>query len=214
MSKSIPKHICIRPVTLYDLQKCLDLEEACFPESERASRDKVAYRLKYCPELSSGLFIRTFEENKNKDDEYVLPNHSSVKEEKLIGLIMGTKCYDDRITERSMEIPKLTTEGLVDTSIPDNDKVGHVESASNIGIHSLIIHPDYRGQNLATLLFKDYLQKMSQQEVGSQIILIAHERLVPFYEKLGFNNLGRSQCRHGGESWIDFAIPIVHVNDD
>ncbi|CDK29369.1 unnamed protein product [Kuraishia capsulata CBS 1993] len=218
--KSVPKHLCIRPLTVYDAAQCMALEEEAFPEEERITSAKLDYRLSVCPELCSGLFFREFEpqtESEEGDDdvrEYRPPARSTIKKETLIGQILATKVYDDAITERSMEVPKLTSELLPDPTVVDNDKIGHVETSRVIGVHSVIISSKYRGLKLGSLLMKDYIQKLSQQDVGDKIVLIAHDYLVPFYQSLGFENRGESKCRFAGEVWFDLAITLSHDEDD
>lgn len=163
-NNTLPLHMYIRPLIMEDVNATVELESVCFPPNERASIDKVKYRLKECPELCSGLFIRTFDENNKK-----------IVDEKLIGHILSTKIPTEFITLESMEIDS------------------HVESSSVIAIHALVISPEFQKKNLATLLMTDYIQKMSNQEIGSKIVIIVHENLIPFYERLGFQLQGTNQ---------------------
>ncbi|GME76938.1 unnamed protein product [[Candida] boidinii] len=166
--KQAPKHLTIRPLTIYDLEQVDKLEDNGFPKNERATIEKLKYRLTVCPELTSGLFIREFipkfqkaidrsenggkrgtteeteeeedadkdgdddEDDDDDDDEskthngYLPPSKSTILKETLIGHIIAAKCYDEHITDRSMEIPKLTQDFLPDLTIEGNDKIGHV----------------------------------------------------------------------------------------
>ncbi|GME97149.1 unnamed protein product [Ambrosiozyma monospora] len=262
-----PQHLCIRPLTIYDLKQVLALEAKGFPESERASEAQIKYRLTVCPELCSGLFVREFEdisvggptatkettkkrvateqqqdgdeteddaegagkgtkldlslsdsdsEDENPDSKNfnLPPARSTIKTERLIGQIMGTKTYDETITDRSMAIPKLTADNLHDTSIPENDKVGHIEDSRTLGIHSVVVDPEFQGLKLGSLLIKDYLQKLNQQFVVDRVVLIAHDSLVKFYKNLGFEDDGASKCQHGGENWRDMSCVLTHEEDE
>lgn len=237
MSTDFPHHIAIRPLTIEDLEKVRELESLGFPPLERASTKTLEYRLKTCPELSSGLFIRTFkvdkynldidedgkaiheekddeedkaqtvEEDKKEDEDDYLPSKGSlIKEEKLIGHIIGTKIYGDFITEDSMQYPEEINEF--------NEKKGHIESSNTIGIHSLVIHPEYQKRNLATFLLHDYIQKLSNQEVGEKIAIIAKKELIPFYNRIGFVSQGVSKCKHGGEEWYDLHCSLAPEDEE
>ncbi|RLV89818.1 Polyamine N-acetyltransferase 1 [Spathaspora sp. JA1] len=225
-----PPNLSIRPLTIADLDQCIELEKKGFSEDERASPEKLKYRLTVCPELCSGLFIReyiykynainlpevaeTLEKNHENDtkqeqpqgeedeDDEDFPTKSSVTKETLVGHIIGTKIYGDRITNESMELP---SSGLFGA--------GHIESSRHIGIHSVVIDPQWQGKNLGALLLHDYIQKLSNQDLGDQILIIVHRGLIPFYEKIGFNNLGESKCKFAGTSWNDMSIDLVAVDD-
>lgn len=218
-----PPNLSIRPLTIEDIDQCEILEKKGFVESEQCTREKFQYRLTACPELCSGLFIREYEpkykainvgSNEDDDDKDKSPNDSesdgeelpiksSVVKETLIGHIIATKTYSSNITEASMSLPS-----LVDPT------AGHHENSRFIGIHSLTIDPQWRGKNLGTLLIHDYIQKLSNQDLGDRIVIIAHAELIPFYEKIGFNNLGESLCKFGSSTFYDMAIDLVPEEDD
>ncbi|QEL61745.1 hypothetical protein CJJ09_003901 [Candidozyma auris] len=141
-----PPNLSIRPLTVEDLDQCVELENKGFPEDEKASRDV----------------------------------ESSVVKETLIGHITATKTPTQKLTKAAMELPS-----------KENKDAGHVEFARNIAIHGLVIDPEWRGKNLGTLLMHDYIQKLSNQDLGSKVILVAHKELIPFYEKIGFEYHGR-----------------------
>lgn len=219
-----PPNLSIRPLTVEDVDKCVALEARGFPEHERAAREKIEYRLTVCPELCSGLFIREYnykynainlpevaekrekehdEQSSGKDDLDELAPTSSVVNETLIGHILATKIHSDRITESSMALPS------------DSDKnAGHQESSRYVGIHALVIDPDWQGNNLGTLLMHDYIQKLSNQDLGDKVVIIAHKELVPFYEKIGFNDHGHSECKFAGETWHDLTIDLIPEEED
>ncbi|KAI5962287.1 uncharacterized protein KGF55_003363 [Candida pseudojiufengensis] len=208
-----PPNLSIRPLTIEDLDQCVQLEEKGFPEEERCSESKLQYRLTVAPELCSGLFIRDFDYKYNfinlpevaeelskqhnnveyDDDEFEddYPAKSSVTKETLIGQIIATKIPGDKITEESMEIGN------------------HKESSRHIGIHSVVIDPTWRGKNLGPLLLHDYIQKLSNQDLGDQVVIISHKDLVPFYEKIGFNDIGESDCKFANSTWHDLSIDLI-----
>lgn len=239
MSSDLPLHLAIRPLNLEDVEQVQELENLGFQPSERCSLEGLKYRLTTCPELSSGLFIREFKpiyhekddltkddettstnddelehEHENKDsdaDDYLPEPRSTIVKEKLIGHILGTKIFGDFITEEAMEIPKLNSKGSI---IDENErKKGHIESSNTIGIHSIVVDPNYQKKNLATLLLHDYIQKLSNQQVGEKIAIIAKENLLPFYNRIGFITKGVSQCKHGGEEWYDLHCALIPEDD-
>lgn len=235
-----PPNLSIRPLTVEDLDQCEALENKGFPEDERASREALQYRLIACPELCSGLFIREYgikynainlpevaerlsaEKGKNEDidgkvgdndsedkendsDESYqsLPVKLSVVKETLIGHITATKTPTEKLTHAAMELPS-----------DEKKDAGHVEFARNIAIHGLVIDDEWRGKNLGTLLMHDYIQKLSNQDLGSKVILLAHKELVPFYEKIGFEYHGASDIKHGPETWYDMSIDLVPQEEE
>lgn len=224
-----PPNLCIRPLTVEDVDKTLELEEALFPEDERCTAEKLKYRLTVCPELCSGLFIREYvpkykdinlpevaerqrqqessglaDEDDADDSEYDkdLPGKTSVVKETLIGHVIATKINGSRISNESMEMPR-----------KDNELTGHHELSRTIGVHSVCISPTWKGKNLGTLMLHDYVQKLSNQDLGDQIVIIVHPGLIKFYSKIGFVNLGLSECTFAGTEWYDMAIDLIREDD-
>jgi predicted GNAT family N-acyltransferase len=215
-----PPNLSIRPLTIEDVSKCVDLEIKGFLPDERCSEEKFKYRLTVCPELCSGLFIRDYTARYNainlpqvaeklsraqspaEDDDDQLPVKSSVTRETLIGHIIATRIKTLTINEASMELPS-----------DSNPDAGHFETSRYIGVHSVVIDPEWQGKNLGTLLLHDYIQKLSNQDLGDKVVIIAHDKLIPFYEKIGFTNLGKSECKFAGETWYDLSIDLVAEDD-
>lgn len=216
-----PPNLSIRPLTIEDIDKCLALEQKGFQPSERCSLDKFKYRLTACPELCSGLFIRDYNVKYNainlpevaeklqkelhdvdSDDSDELPVKSSVINETLVAHIIATRTKNHVIDDASMEIAS-----------PENPNAGHFENSRYIGVHSVVVDPAWQGKNLGTLLLHDYIQKLSNQDLGDKVIIIAHDKLIPFYEKIGFTNLGESECKFAGETWYDLSIDLVAEDD-
>jgi GNAT superfamily N-acetyltransferase len=228
-----PPHIAIRPLNSPDFLLVQQLETLGFPPGERCSELGIKYRLKTCPELCSGLFIREF--SNGADDETdregeaegedavhndIVGNGAKIIKETLVGHILGTKIPGQWITEEAMEVPdsfaKLENGEEVDDVDSSSGGVqkGHVESSTTIGIHSLVIHADHQKKNLATLLMNDYIQKLSSLSVGDRIVIISKKKLIPFYERLNFVSKGKSACTHGGEEWYDLVRVLEHEDDE
>ena len=67
-------------------------------------------------------------------------------------------------------------------AIERNPGSGHIESSKYR--YPFRSHPPrLERQNLGALLLHDYIQKLSNQDVGDQIVIINKENLIPFYEK-------------------------------
>lgn len=106
-----------------------------------------------------------------------------------------------------MEIPELDSYGRIVS--PNNDPRGHHEEGRTIAIHSVVIDPDYQGQAIGTTLLNDYIQRMSTLKHADRFALLAHERLIPFYERVGFESKGLSECKFSGGGWYDLQAPLV-----
>lgn len=227
-----PPNLSIRPLTIEDLPQCVALENSRYPLDARCSKEQFQYRLTVCPELCSGLFVRKYGHKYNavnlpevvdqleKDMNYEegdatksgkdgepdcvdVPTKLSVVKETLIGHTIATKSYTERITVSSMALP-----------LKDDPTRGHVEQSRYIGVHSLVVDNKWRGKKLGTLLMHDYIQKLSNQDLGSKVVIIAKEELVSFYEKIGFVNHGQSECQHGDTTWYDMSIDLVPQEDE
>ena len=185
----LPLHMYIRPLVMEDLDAITELETKCFPPNERANSETIGYRLKTCPELCSGLFIREFDSISKE-----------LLNETLIGHILSTKISTNYITLASMGLK-------------------NHESGNTIAIHSLVIEPSHQKKNLATLLLTDFIQKLSHQEVGNKIVIIAHEPLIPFYERVGFKVVGENQDvvknqEFAKSKWFDMERELIKEDYD
>lgn len=142
------------------------------------------------------------------------------KSERLIQLENEEKEKIEKNGNTEEELTSTTTTAAVNDDDDDDDEskdskqFGHFDNGNTIGIHSVIIDPNYRGLKLATLLLKDYLQKMSQQYVADSIALICKEKLIPFYADIGFSDNGISKCKFAGEEWHDMTIHLDHEDDE
>ena len=228
MSPQLPLHLAIRPLSICDAEQVHQLENKGFSPEEACSREGINYRLLACPELCSGIFIRTFTPKysqfdndlekdvdttvnqnfnnkpiRNVDLDYLPDDKSSTTSERLIGHILSTKIHGDFISEASMKVPE-----------NDNDLInGHQESSITIGLHSLVIDPEFRGKHLGILLLHDYVQKLSNQRVARYLTLLCKKKLIPFYSKLGFADLGQGDCRYAGIEWNNMRLILEPEQD-
>ena len=83
----------------------------------------------------------------------------------LLAMIHGTRISDPVATDKSMSIGSHEPEGA--TAV----------------LHSLCVHPGYRTRGWGPRVLKEYLEKMGKQKGIKRVTLIAHDELVPFYER-------------------------------
>lgn len=135
--------------------------------------------------------------------------------EKLIAHIFATKTVSRTITDESMMIPELDQYGRPADPIKDAD-VGHVEAGRSIAIHSVVVDKEYQKTGLGSIMLRDYIKRMSIHGTADRLILLAHEELVPFYERLGFINMGPSKATFGGGDWISMEreLEMPEEGDD
>jgi len=93
-------------------------------------------------------------------------------------------------------------------------KTGHNEDGQTVCLHSLCVHPDFQRLGLAQILLKAYVQRIRDSAVANRIALIARARLVGFYEKFGFKNVGPSPCQYGGGNWVDMVLDFEDYRDE
>lgn len=91
---------------------------------------------------------------------------------------------------------------------PADANVGHQENGRTLAVHSLAVLPDYQRRGLGTALMKSYVQRMLESDVADRVALLTYDRLVPYYEALGFENIGRSRVKFGGEAWNDMVCSV------
>lgn len=72
-------------------------------------------------------------------------------------------------------------------------------------VFGLDVHPNYRGQHIATKLLKEFI-KLAKERNKKGVILTCKEYLLPFYESVGFVHLGVSNSSHGQATWNDMLL--------
>lgn len=195
---SLPVDMALRPMVSKDLDQTVALEDLCFPENERATRQKIQYRLSVCPELCVAVVKRTYDWNgdsQNSDHLGVASAKVTVKSEQIIGHILATKTNSEFVTDASMGIP----------TVEDSDE-GHIETGRTIAIHSVCVHPDYRNKHIGYLLLKDYVQRFFSLQTADGIAILVHDELVPFYQRHGFHLHGKAPSTFGGTEWKSMRL--------
>ncbi|KAI9662841.1 MAG: hypothetical protein M1821_007888 [Bathelium mastoideum] len=206
-------HPFTQSLTSKDVESCVRLEEATFPPEQRCSREKFLYRFSKCGELCIGLFTSASpdsEANKLCTAATAGPVLTGEPDRKLVLLahVIVTKTTNRVVKDEDMAIPE---DGQEQSAL--NARLGHQEQGRTIALHSLAVVPEYQHMGLGKMLLKAYIQRIQASEVADQIALITYERLVPFYERQGFQNRGRSDVKFGGEAWINMVCPLQDWHD-
>ncbi|KAI7528051.1 hypothetical protein KC331_g15957 [Hortaea werneckii] len=214
LSKRDDLHPYTQSLSIKDIDSCTKLEEETFPPNERATREKFEYRLKHCGELCVGVYT-SHSENKIPTAETSAPVYSGAPQRKavLIGHLIVTKTTHLTVTDADMAVPSsssssssttTTTTTATDPTSPSDSPSGpHKEEGRTILIHSLAVLPQYQNLGLGRTLMESFLQRTEALGVADRAALITHEKLIPYYEKFGFQNKGLSECKFAGGGWFD-----------
>ncbi|KAL0935748.1 GNAT family [Colletotrichum truncatum] len=195
----------IRPLSIADLDRCLAVETAAFPPAEAATREKIEYRLSVCPELCLGLFVpeqtATNADVKLEGEIPVLDTAppSSAKD-KLIAHVISTKSPSRVVRDEDMSFPPTWK-----TDPTAQHDVGHIADGKTIALHSLAVSPSYQRSGFGKKLMGSYIEYMKQNGQAERISILTYDRLVPYYQKLGFTHYGKSQSEYAGVAWHDLA---------
>ncbi|ESZ98708.1 polyamine acetyltransferase [Sclerotinia borealis F-4128] len=202
-------HPYTRPLTTSDLESVLTLENTAFLDpNERASREKLRYRLNRCGELCLGIFC-TMAPGSDPKIETLATGHPVETSRQngaisvLIGHVIATKTHDLTASDASMGVP----EGW-EASKPPRTKLGHQEYGRTIVLHSVAILPAFQGRGLGKILMAAYMQQMNGAGIADRLVLIAHDHKVNFYKMLGFTEKGKSEAQFGGGGWYDMVYNL------
>lgn len=101
-------------------------------------------------------------------------------------------------------------------SIPTETQpsLGNKPEGRTAAIHSLAVLPQFQHKGLGSTLMKAYLDRLAKQDVVDRAALIAHEEMIPYYEKFGFKNKGKSAAQFGGGGWFDMVKDISAEEDE
>lgn len=81
----------------------------------------------------------------------------------------------------------------------------HMEDGKWQSVFGLDVIPPFRRKGFASQLLMKVIQTAAEEK-RQGVILTCKERLIPFYERFGFHNLGVSQSVHGGAEWYDMIL--------
>jgi ribosomal protein S18 acetylase RimI-like enzyme len=117
-----------------------------------------------------------------------LPHHNESKPRELIGYICSTLSPSKSLTHESMST--------------------HVPSSTSVCIHSACISPPHQRKGIGLGLLREYLSRLSESALYERVLLLAHAELRPFYEKAGFEWVGKSDVVHGSRPWFEMRMII------
>ncbi|KAI1276732.1 hypothetical protein F5Y07DRAFT_127820 [Xylaria sp. FL0933] len=224
----------IRPLTISDLESCVALENAAFPNLARCSRDKFVYRLTACPELCMGVFCTVVPSNAKGWEIDTLHTAHAVETGRddaavsvLLAHIVATRSHDDVVTDEAMGCPRGKNDDDAARSSKDGDdngdgdgdekkdknrRIGHQEFGRTVCIHSVAVHPKLQGVGLGKLIVKAYVQQVKNSALASRIALICQEYLINYFKRFGFSHNGPSKAKLGGDGWNDMVLDLGSLN--
>lgn len=120
--------------------------------------------------------------------------------------ILATKTSNTLVSDEDMMLP-LPDQSSVNKAPPEAGVPhrGHNEAGRTLAVHSLAVLPAYQRVGLGTTLMKAYVQRMLEGEVADRISILTYDELIGFYEKLGFENKGKSKTEYGGGNWTNMV---------
>ena len=83
----------------------------------------------------------------------------------LLAMIHGTRTSSPVTSDQSMTIGSFEPNG------------------ATVALHSLCVHPGWRARGLGTRVLREYLGRVGNEEGVERVALIAHDELVPFYQR-------------------------------
>ncbi|KAK6437254.1 hypothetical protein LTR95_006553 [Oleoguttula sp. CCFEE 5521] len=200
-SKRDDLHPYTQTLVMSEVDSCNIIEEATFPPQERASIEKIKYRIRVCPELTLGIYTsHTGSDIATAASSAPVYSGAPERKQVLLGHIIATMTTNSVVTDNDMAIP-------APDSTPGSS-LGHKEFGRTVCIHSLAVLPKFQGQGLGKTLMKAFVARLQVQDVAERVALIAHEHLVPYYTALGFESQGPSKAQFGGGGWIDMVQQI------
>lgn len=155
-----------RQATMADLELLTDIEAACFPTAEAATREQFSERL-----ASYG-------------DHFWILEQGDV----AVGFIDGMVTNQTAITDDLYE-----------------DAGKHEPTGAWQAIFGLNVLPQYRCRGNADKLVEKFIDE-ARKEGRRGVILSCKDRLLHYYARFGFVNVGVSASVHGGVSWNDMRL--------
>ena len=109
---------------------------------------------------------------------------------KIAGFIAGVATEKDSFTDDFFTNPSL-----------------HDPAAGTIMITGLEVRPEYRQMGLATELMHRFID-CERSKGRKRIVLTCLDRLVSFYERMGYRKIGLSESTLGGEAWFEMDMML------
>ncbi|KAF8954808.1 hypothetical protein BDZ97DRAFT_367269 [Flammula alnicola] len=170
-----------------DLSAALELERAGFTPEEAGT--ETTFRYSYAIPINQTNLLMNFRFRQSHAPQLFLGAYQSGTESRtLIGYVCATQSPESSLTHDTM--------------------TKHVPDSSSVCIHSVCVAPSYRSKGVGLALLKEYFVRLERARsegtaTWERVLLIAHDDLVPFYEKAGFENAGKSSVVHGSLPWFE-----------
>ncbi|KAH7152941.1 acyl-CoA N-acyltransferase [Dactylonectria macrodidyma] len=192
----------IRPLSVRDLEKCVAVETAAFPPEEAASREKIEYRLSTFSDICFGLFLRGSPSSPVRlPDSIPYLSEAPVPEDgELVAHTLATRSTVQVVRDVDMELPSEWK-----TNPQAGPKLGQVLDGRTVAQHALAVSPKYQRSGLGKAIMRSYITHVGETGTADRISILAHDTLVPYYESMGFRNLGKSESTYAGATWYDLA---------
>ncbi|KAI8051606.1 acyl-CoA N-acyltransferase [Syncephalis plumigaleata] len=169
-----------------DVAQAYELERDGYPPSEAASYEALRYRQEQAPELFLGAYMPIAT--------------ASTETRSLVGFITATLAVDPCITAASMT---------------QHDPLG-----KTVCIHSVCVDKAHRRKGIALALLREYEHRLRQantkyalvsnsnQNRYNKVALLAHQALIPLYQKAGYILIGQSSVAHGPDPWFELHLVL------
>ncbi|KAI0777647.1 acyl-CoA N-acyltransferase [Trametes elegans] len=161
----------------YDLISAEELEDAAKIEARSYPEDEAGS-------------LETFRYRQSQAPELFLGAYLPAADGRgrtLVGYVCSTLSPDETLTHDSME--------------------QHVPGSSSICIHSVCIDAAHRRKQAGLNLVRGYVARAERAaQAGAnyeRLLLIAHDHLLGFYQKAGFELVGLSPVVHGARPWYE-----------
>ncbi|KAG8631962.1 hypothetical protein KVT40_001102 [Elsinoe batatas] len=212
-----PEERCSREKFEYRFSKCSELSLGLFTSADTT----IATATTSQPTLANPGSATTASTS--------VPVYSGTPERKsiLLGHIIATKTTNPLVRDEDMALPpnwRAEHQRGIDSPStvtpawtprigasgdgPSVTPPGHKEDGRTICIHSLAVLPEFQGRGLGKLLLRSYIQRMEGSGVADRVAIIAHEKLVPWYEGMGFESKGQSPVEFAGGKWVDLSLDL------
>ncbi|KAH7141354.1 acyl-CoA N-acyltransferase [Dactylonectria estremocensis] len=192
----------IRPLSVCDLEQCVTVETTAFPPEEAASREKIEYRLSTFSDICFGLFLRGEPSPPVRlpDDIPYLTEAPVPEDGRLVAHTLATRSSVQVVRDVDMELPNAWK-----TNPQAGPELGQVPDGRTVAQHALAVSPKYQRSGLGKTLMRSYITHVKETGTADRVSILAHDTLVPYYESLGFKNLGKSESTYAGATWYDLA---------
>ena len=88
----------------------------------------------------------------------------------------------------------------------------HIPDGNYQTIFGLDVITQYRNQGIAARLM-NYIIEVARVAGRKGVILTCKERLIHYYSKFGYKNMGISESVHGGAQWYDMILKIDKIKE-